>query len=75
MADYGGRPHWGKRHSLTAHELAGLYPRFEDFKGVRARLDPGGAFANPYTRAGARPGRRAVAPPPQAALTLRIRGS
>jgi FAD-linked oxidoreductase len=48
MAEYGGRPHWGKRHSLTAHELAGLYPRFEDFKSVRGRLDPGGAFANPY---------------------------
>ncbi|HET6831443.1 MAG TPA: D-arabinono-1,4-lactone oxidase [Solirubrobacterales bacterium] len=48
MADYGGRPHWGKRHSLTAAELAGLYPRFDDFRAVRARLDPEGAFANPY---------------------------
>jgi len=48
MADYAGRPHWGKRHSLTAAELAGLYPRFADFGAVRARLDPEGAFANPY---------------------------
>jgi L-gulonolactone oxidase len=48
MADYGGRPHWGKRHSLTAAELAGLYPRFDDFRAVRARLDPEGAFANQY---------------------------
>lgn len=48
MADYGGRPHWGKRHSLTAAELAGLYPRFDDFGALRARLDPEGAFANPY---------------------------
>jgi len=48
MADYRGRPHWGKRHGLTSVELAQLYPRYEDFEGVRARLDPGGAFANPY---------------------------
>jgi L-gulonolactone oxidase len=63
MADYGGRPHWGKRHSLTAAELAGLYPRFDDFRAVRARLDPEGAFANPYLervlgRVGAGNGRR-----------------
>ncbi len=49
MADYGGRPHWGKRHKLGATELAQLYPRFEDFRSVRARLDPDGRFANPYT--------------------------
>jgi L-gulonolactone oxidase len=48
MGDYGGRPHWGKRHSLTAAELGGLYPRFDDFRAIRARLDPEGAFANPY---------------------------
>jgi len=48
MADYGGRPHWGKRHRLSAAELAPLYPRFEDFRAIRAELDPGGAFANPY---------------------------
>ena len=48
MADYGGRPHWGKRHSLTATELGGLYPRFDEFRAIRARLDPDGAFANPY---------------------------
>jgi L-gulono-1,4-lactone dehydrogenase len=49
MADYGGRPHWGKRHQLGASELAKLYPRFDDFKAVRARLDPDSRFANPYT--------------------------
>ncbi len=49
MAEYGGRPHWGKRHQLGATELAKLYPRFEDFKTVRARLDPDSRFANPYT--------------------------
>jgi L-gulono-1,4-lactone dehydrogenase len=48
MADYGGRPHWGKRHGLSAVELAPLYPRFEDFRAIRAELDPGGSFVNPY---------------------------
>jgi L-gulonolactone oxidase len=50
MGEYGGRPHWGKRHMLGAGELAGLYPRFEDFLAVRERLDPERVFANGYTR-------------------------
>ncbi|MCE7083104.1 D-arabinono-1,4-lactone oxidase [Streptomyces sp. ST2-7A] len=44
----GGRPHWGKLHRLGAETLRGLYPRFEDFRRVRARLDPAGVFGNPY---------------------------
>lgn len=47
---YGGRPHWGKMHTLTARELAGLYPRWQHFQSVRAELDPGGLFLNPYLR-------------------------
>ena len=46
----GGRPHWGKLHSLGAAELAPLYPRFADALAVRDRLDPGRTFANPYTQ-------------------------
>lgn len=49
MADYEGRPHWGKRNPLDAGDLAKLYPRFDDFLAVRERLDPGGVFANDYT--------------------------
>ncbi|NLF05475.1 MAG: FAD-binding protein [Actinomycetales bacterium] len=45
----GGRPHWGKMHSLGRAELAGLYPRFSDFLRVRAGADPDGVFRNPYT--------------------------
>jgi FAD/FMN-containing dehydrogenase len=45
---HGGRPHWGKRHSLVAAELSPLYPRFEDFRRVRAALDPGGRFLNAH---------------------------
>jgi L-gulonolactone oxidase len=50
MDGYGGRPHWGKRHYQTAATLAPRYPAWERFQAVRARLDPGGAFANDYTR-------------------------
>jgi L-gulonolactone oxidase len=44
-----GRPHWGKRHPLTAADLAQRYPRFADALALRASLDPEGRFANAYT--------------------------
>jgi len=50
MEDYGGRPHWGKRHYRAAAELRGLYPDWERFQAVRGRLDPDGRFENDYTR-------------------------
>lgn len=46
----GGRPHWGKLHTLGAHELRELYPHFADFQAVRAEYDPAGLFTNAYTR-------------------------
>jgi FAD-linked oxidoreductase len=45
---YNGRPHWGKMHTRTAGELAALYPRWNDFRRVRAELDPQGMFLNEY---------------------------
>ncbi|WP_341718721.1 D-arabinono-1,4-lactone oxidase [Micromonospora sp. FIMYZ51] len=45
---YGGRPHWGKKHWLTARELRPLLPRWDDFQAVRRRLDPDGVFLTPY---------------------------
>ncbi|WP_197319503.1 D-arabinono-1,4-lactone oxidase [Saccharomonospora sp. NB11] len=44
----GGRPHWGKLHPLGADRLRELYPRFDDFRRVRAELDPQGVFGNAY---------------------------
>ncbi len=49
MDEYGGRPHWGKRHFQTAATLRPRYPRWDDWQAVRARLDPEGRFANAYT--------------------------
>jgi FAD-linked oxidoreductase len=48
MAAHDGRPHWGKMHTQDASALASLYPRFDEFRVVRDRLDPQRAFANPY---------------------------
>jgi len=48
MDDYGGRPHWGKRHFQTAATLAPRYPRWADFQAARDVLDPDRVFANEY---------------------------
>jgi FAD-linked oxidoreductase len=47
---YGGRPHWGKMHTLDAATLATRYPHWDDFRRVRAELDPQGVFLNDYLR-------------------------
>jgi len=46
----GGRPHWGKRHTRKAAELAELYPQYGAFGRVRRNLDPGGKFLNAHLR-------------------------
>lgn len=45
---YGGRPHWGKLHSLNARSLQALYPRWQEFTRVREQLDPDGKFLNAH---------------------------
>jgi len=49
MDEYGGRPHWGKRHFQTAETLRPRYPRWDEWQAVRARLDPDGRFRNAYS--------------------------
>ncbi len=48
--DFGGRPHWGKWHSLQARDFAALYPGWEGFNAIRRRFDPQGRFLTPYLR-------------------------
>ena len=45
---FGGRPHWGKRHTQTADSLSALYPSWDRFLAVRSKLDPTGTFRNDY---------------------------
>jgi L-gulonolactone oxidase len=47
---HGGRPHWGKRFKTKDEELSKLYPKWNDFKKLRAELDPTGKFLNPYLK-------------------------
>ncbi len=47
---YGGRPHWGKKHTLKADDLQTLYPMWNRFLEIRTRMDPEGLFLNPYLR-------------------------
>lgn len=47
---YGGRPHWGKVHSLGHSELSQLYPRFKDFMEIRQALDPDGRLLNQHLK-------------------------
>ena len=47
---FGGRPHWGKWHSLAARDFAARYPRWEEFNRIRREFDPHGRFITPYLR-------------------------
>lgn len=46
--EHGGRPHWGKLHTLDVEQLHARYPRFADFLALRNQLDPERRFANRY---------------------------
>ena len=48
MTQYGGRPHWGNKHTLGADELRERYPRFDDFVALRNEMDPERLFRNAY---------------------------
>jgi FAD/FMN-containing dehydrogenase len=50
LRNHGGRPHWGKWHTLGARALRELYPRFDEFRALRAELDPRGVFLNAHLR-------------------------
>ncbi|WP_180005047.1 MULTISPECIES: D-arabinono-1,4-lactone oxidase [unclassified Acinetobacter] len=44
---YGGRPHWGKLHSLNARQLQNVYPKWQDFLNIRQELDPQQKWLSP----------------------------
>jgi FAD-linked oxidoreductase len=46
MLEHGGRPHWGKLHTLDAEQLRERYPHFDDFRALRDTLDPERVFRN-----------------------------
>jgi L-gulono-1,4-lactone dehydrogenase len=50
MDEYGGRPHWGKRHYQSAATLRPRYPEWDRFLEIRERFDPQRRFENDYLR-------------------------
>src|SRR5579863_1721011 len=50
LRQYGARPHWGKLHFNRAEDMPALYPRFEDFRQIRRRMDSSGRFLNDHLR-------------------------
>jgi xylitol oxidase len=50
LAPYGARPHWGKVFTAGADAIAPLYPRMDDFRELRDRLDPEQTFVNDWLR-------------------------
>jgi xylitol oxidase len=48
LAPFDARPHWGKLFLLEAEQIAPLYERLPDFRRLASRLDPRGAFRNPW---------------------------
>jgi FAD/FMN-containing dehydrogenase len=51
LREHGGRPHWGKWHTMKGADLRPLYPRFDDFAALRREVDPHGRFLNDHLRA------------------------
>jgi alditol oxidase len=48
LAPFGARPHWGKVFLAEAPQIAPLYERHADFVRLVERMDPRGAFGNPW---------------------------
>jgi hypothetical protein len=49
MAAYGGRPHWAKVfHFAGDADFERAYPRWHEWKALRASVDPTGLFVNDW---------------------------
>lgn len=48
LRGYGARPHWGKMHFLTGEDVTAIYPRANDFRALRRKLDPQGFYLNDH---------------------------
>lgn len=46
--EFGGRPHWGKLHSLGYNELSKLYSNFDEFIAIQKAFDPKGQMLNEH---------------------------
>ncbi|MFE5827838.1 FAD-binding protein [Streptomyces erythrochromogenes] len=49
LEPFSPRPHWGKLFTIAPETLSARFPRWEDFRALRAALDPEGTFSNSLT--------------------------
>ncbi len=47
---FGGRPHWGKKHTLQAPQLRKMYQGWDTFNALRKKMDPHDVLINPYLK-------------------------
>lgn len=47
---YNGRPHWGKMHTKQCDTFEQIYPKWNDFKAVREKMDPNQVFLGDYLK-------------------------
>jgi xylitol oxidase len=50
LKPFGARPHWAKVFTMQTKEIAPLYPRIGEFRGMVRGLDAEGKFENRYLR-------------------------
>lgn len=48
LRGFRSRPHWGKLHFLSRQDVNDLYPKANEFRALRNRLDPQGFFLNEH---------------------------
>ncbi|MEC5168684.1 FAD-binding protein [Glaciihabitans sp. GrIS 2.15] len=48
LAPFDARPHWGKWNTMTATDIAPLYPKLPEFVVLVERMDPQHRFRNAY---------------------------
>ncbi|QPK82886.1 FAD-binding protein [Corynebacterium qintianiae] len=46
----GGRPHWGKMHTMRREDFSAIYPRFDEFCALREEMDPTWKFGSDHLR-------------------------
>jgi decaprenylphospho-beta-D-ribofuranose 2-oxidase len=50
VLEAGGRLYLAKDSRMTPRDLAAMYPRLEEFRKVRAEVDPHGVFVSDQSR-------------------------
>jgi decaprenylphospho-beta-D-ribofuranose 2-oxidase len=50
VLDAGGRIYLGKDAFLDAKTFAAMYPRLDEFRAIKARVDPAGVFTSDLSR-------------------------